>query len=161
MQPIEFRRSSSVSDAARAPVFWEKARRRATAALTQCGGSRLPTVGAPCSLEEYLVGLASRRDDLRVALEQHGEDVLPELLTSRPGVDGWIRFLVGPEGGMAPAEQAACRAADFRFATLGERVLRFETAAIAAATAASLIAGPPTSLVRRKPSRERDAEAAS
>ena len=161
LQPIEFRRSNSVSDAARAPVFWEKARRRAAAALTQCGGSRLPTMGAPCPLEEYLSGLASRRDDLRVALVQHGEDSLPELLTNRPGANGWIRLLVGPEGGMAPAEQAACRAAGFCLATLGERVLRFETAAIAAASAVSLIAGPPTPLARRERSRESDAEVAS
>ena len=161
LQPIEFRRSSSVSDAARAPVFWEKARRRAAAALTQCGGSRLPTVGAPCSLEDYLQGLASRGDGLRVALEQHGEDSLPELLASRPGDNGWIRLLVGPEGGVAPAEQTVCRAGGFRFATLGERVLRFETAAIAAASAVSLMAGPLTPMTRRKRSGERDAEVAS
>ena len=161
LQPIEFRRSSSVSDAARAPLFWEKARRRAAAALTQCGGSRLPTVGVPCSLEEYLHGLASRQDDLRVALERSGEESLPELLASRPEANGWIRLLVGPEGGMAPAEQTACQAAGFCLARLGERVLRFETAAIAAVSAVSLIAGPLTPMARRERSGKRDAEVAS
>lgn len=161
LQPIEFRRSSSVADAARAPLFWEKARRRAAAALTQCGGSRLPTLGAPCSLDEYLTAAASRQDDLRVALDRSGEDSLPELLSSRPGANGWIRLLVGPEGGMAPAEQTACRAAGFRFATLGQRVLRFETAAIAGAAAVHLIAGPLTPVTRSERSEAGDAEVAS
>jgi 16S rRNA (uracil1498-N3)-methyltransferase len=161
LQPVEFRRSSSVSDAARAPVFWEKARRRAAAALTQCGGSRLPTVGAPRSLADYLLGMGSEQDDLRVALEQQGECSLPELLASRPPPNGWMHLLVGPEGGVTPAEQIACRDAGFRFAKLGERVLRFETAAIAAVSAVSLLTGPPTPPARRGRPGGRDAEVAS
>jgi hypothetical protein len=62
---------------------------------------------------------------------------------------------------MAPAEQTACQAAGFRLTRLGERVLRFETAAIAAASAVSLIAGPLTSMARRERSGKRDAEVAS
>jgi 16S rRNA (uracil1498-N3)-methyltransferase len=162
LQPIEFRRSSSVSDAARAPAFWGKARRKAAAALTQCGGSRLPSLRAPCSLEEYLTAPASRRDRLRVALDRSGEDSLSELLSSsRPGANGWILLLVGPEGGMAPAERTACRAAGFRFATLGQRVLRFETAAVAGVTAVSLMARPRAPATRSERSEVGDAEVPS
>lgn len=161
LQPIAFERSSSVSDAARAPAFWEKARRRAAAALTQCGGSRLPTVGTPCPLDEYLQGLSATRDGLRVSLERDAEESLHELLASRSAAADRIRLLVGPEGGMAPAEQSACRDAGFTLATLGDRVLRFETAAITAATAAALISGTFTPAARRGRLRERDAEIAS
>lgn len=142
LQPVEFQRSRSVSDAARSPAFWAKARRRAAAALVQCGGARMPTVDPPRSLEEYLLRLPPVRDDLRIALEPGGEGSLPELLASGPGRGGRTRIVVGPEGGMTPVEQAACRAAGFRLARLGERVMRFETAAIAAAVAAGLLTGP-------------------
>lgn len=155
LQPIEFRRSGSVSDAARSPAFWERARRRAAAALTQCGGSRLPSLAAPCALEEYVARLASRQDGLRIALERDADGTLSALLTRGSVADGTIRLLVGPEGGLVPAERAACRAAGFRLATLGERVLRFETAAIVAAAAAGLIGEqqPPTAGRRGAPDR--------
>ena len=98
LQPIDFQRSRSVSDAARSAAFWEKARRRATAALVQCGGSRLPAVEASCSLEEYLLGLAPVGGDLRIALQPGGGESLRELLGNGGG--GRIRIVVGPEGGM-------------------------------------------------------------
>lgn len=41
--------------------------------------------------------------------------------------------VVGPEGGFTPAELAAAEAAGVRFATLGRRILRSETVAVAAA----------------------------
>jgi 16S rRNA (uracil1498-N3)-methyltransferase len=160
LQPIAFRRSSSVSDASRAPAFWDKAKRRAAAALTQCGGSRLPTVREPCALGEYLQGLSAHADGLRVALDRDGEDSLNDLLASRPKVEDRVHLLVGPEGGMVPAEQAACRDAGFRLATLGERVLRFETAAIAAAAATGLFLGSVTPPARSGRSRDGDTEIA-
>jgi len=41
-------------------------------------------------------------------------------------------FLSGPEGGLSAAEESAARAAGFRPVTLGQRVLRAETAALTA-----------------------------
>jgi 16S rRNA (uracil1498-N3)-methyltransferase len=49
---------------------------------------------------------------------------------------GTITLLVGPEGGWDPAERDAAIAAGFRGVALGPRILRTETAAIAALTAA-------------------------
>ena len=40
--------------------------------------------------------------------------------------------MIGPEGGLTSDEVAAATAAGFRIATLGPRILRTETAAIAA-----------------------------
>jgi 16S rRNA (uracil1498-N3)-methyltransferase len=45
-----------------------------------------------------------------------------------------VTVLIGPEGGLAQAEQEAAVAAGFRPVRLGPRVLRTETAAIAALT---------------------------
>jgi 16S rRNA (uracil1498-N3)-methyltransferase len=46
--------------------------------------------------------------------------------------------LSGPEGGLAPAERAAARAAGFQPLTLGPRVLRAETAPLAVLAWAAL-----------------------
>jgi 16S rRNA (uracil1498-N3)-methyltransferase len=48
-----------------------------------------------------------------------------------------VLFLSGPEGGLNPHEDAVARAAGFVPVTLGPRVLRAETAALAALTLAS------------------------
>jgi 16S rRNA (uracil1498-N3)-methyltransferase len=48
-----------------------------------------------------------------------------------------VLFLSGPEGGLNPHEDAQARAAGFVPVTLGPRVLRAETAALAALTLAS------------------------
>jgi 16S rRNA (uracil1498-N3)-methyltransferase len=55
-------------------------------------------------------------------------DARPPGAWERPAA---ITTLSGPEGGLAPAEVAAARAAGFRPLTLGERVLRAETAPLA------------------------------
>jgi 16S rRNA (uracil1498-N3)-methyltransferase len=46
-----------------------------------------------------------------------------------------VRLLSGPEGGLTGAEQAAARAAGFVPVTLGARVLRADTAPLAALAA--------------------------
>ena len=50
-----------------------------------------------------------------------------EATMTLPGIAG-IVLLVGPEGGLSPAETDACRAAGFVAVQLGPRVLRTETA---------------------------------
>jgi len=46
-----------------------------------------------------------------------------------------IHFLSGPEGGLSPAEEAAAQQAGLSPVTLGPRLLRAETAALAALSA--------------------------
>jgi 16S rRNA (uracil1498-N3)-methyltransferase len=52
-----------------------------------------------------------------------------------------LTFLVGPEGGFAPEEEAAARATGFVPLRLGTRVLRTETAALAAVAALQALWG--------------------
>ncbi len=50
-------------------------------------------------------------------------------------------LLIGPEGGLSPAERARTYAVGFRGVRLGPRVLRTETATVAALTALQLLWG--------------------
>jgi 16S rRNA (uracil1498-N3)-methyltransferase len=52
-----------------------------------------------------------------------------------------LLLLVGPAGGFEPAEVTALRAAGFASASLGPRILRAETAAVAAVTIAQAMWG--------------------
>jgi 16S rRNA (uracil1498-N3)-methyltransferase len=100
----------------------------AIAACEQCGRNRLPQVALPARLREFLAAPAG--DTLRLLLSPSAarriEDVPP------PGAGATV--LIGPEGGLSEAEQADARAAGFMAVNLGPRVLRTETAAIAALT---------------------------
>jgi 16S rRNA (uracil1498-N3)-methyltransferase len=49
-----------------------------------------------------------------------------------------VLLLSGPEGGLSPREEAAAREAGFRPVTLGPRVLRADTAPLAALAALTL-----------------------
>jgi 16S rRNA (uracil1498-N3)-methyltransferase len=55
--------------------------------------------------------------------------------------EGPVVLLVGPEGGLAPREQDDARIAGFRALRLGPRVLRTETAALAALAAMQVLWG--------------------
>jgi 16S rRNA (uracil1498-N3)-methyltransferase len=58
---------------------------------------------------------------------------------ARPSAD--IVLLVGPEGGLAPREQQDAKAAGFTAVRLGPRILRTETAAVAALAAMQTLWG--------------------
>ena len=103
----------------------------AIAACEQCGRNRLPEVALPAPLRELLrepVG-GSVRLLLSPAAARRIEDV------PRPesGASG-VTVLIGPEGGLSEEEHAQALAAGFVAVNLGPRVLRTETAAIAALT---------------------------
>ncbi len=62
-------------------------------------------------------------------------------LTAFERPSGAIRLLIGPEGGLAPEELAAAHRAGFRTVSLGPRVLRTETAGVAALAAMNALWG--------------------
>jgi 16S rRNA (uracil1498-N3)-methyltransferase len=65
----------------------------------------------------------------RLLLDEDGVTPLLTILRSTPGE---IALLTGPEGGWTSQERAASRDAGWSPATLGQSVLRAETAALAA-----------------------------
>ncbi len=113
----------------------------AQAACEQCGRNRLPEVLPVQEIARWLSapapdGLAG--EPLKCVLSlADGTRPLGEVL-ARAAPDRPVLFLSGAEGGLSPAEDAQARAAGFVPVTLGPRILRAETAALAALTLAAL-----------------------
>jgi len=103
----------------------------AVAACEQCGGNRVPTVAPVADLGAWLrgsEGVAPLRCVLSLA---EGSRPLSEVLDGQPAGTP-VLFLSGPEGGLSAQEDALARTAGFVPVTLGPRILRAETAALAA-----------------------------
>jgi 16S rRNA (uracil1498-N3)-methyltransferase len=114
-------------DLGRGAARAERWRRIAAAAARQCGRGDVPAVDEPAPLAGALA--AAPAGFRKVLLYEGGGEPLAAALD--PEAPGHLA-IVGPEGGFAPEEVAACAAAGARLATLGPRVLRAETAALAA-----------------------------
>lgn len=103
----------------------------ASAACEQCGGNRVPLVHPVRTLASWLGTAPDTADRVRLLLSLQA-DAVP----LRARVDGApvqaVTFLSGPEGGLSSAEESLALAQGFHPVTLGPRVLRAETAALAA-----------------------------
>lgn len=107
----------------------ERWRRIAIEAARQCGRGDAPKVEAPAPILEVVAGLAGdvyTSAPRGVCLAPGGRVHLGEVLRALPPAAGFT-VIVGPEGGLSPAEIAACEAAGFPSARLGPLVLRTET----------------------------------
>ncbi len=102
-------------------------RRVAQSACEQCGRNRLAEIFAPMRLEDW----AERQTGLRLFLHPEGGQRLRDL----PPPTGPVCLLSGPEGGFAEHERKSALAAGFIALRLGPRILRTETAALAALAA--------------------------
>ena len=112
---------------------WDKV---ASGAAEQCGRAVVPEIAATTTLERLVADPFP--GDRVVLLETPGEPSLDALFTEPPSA---LLLLVGPAGGFEPAEVEALRRAGFRAAALGPRVLRSETAAVAALAVAQALWG--------------------
>jgi 16S rRNA (uracil1498-N3)-methyltransferase len=101
----------------------------AASACEQCGRNRLPHIDAPVSVTEWLAQQAAATD-LKLVLSLHDQAKTLSQIQS-PGEEP-VTVFNGPEGGLTDEEDAAARQAGFAPVTLGSRVLRAETAALAA-----------------------------
>lgn len=113
------------ADAEKKRVRWQ---RIATEAAMQCGRGVIPTVGAPVSFAEALRSAAGLR---LFCYEEERTVHLRDALVSAEA-QGEVRevaVFVGPEGGFAPDEAEAARAAGAVSVSLGHRILRTESAA--------------------------------
>ena len=103
---------------------WEKI---AIEAAKQCGRGRLPKIG---SLRDYRTALLSApSDSLRFILWEKEGRRLKEIL-GRARKQNRIFFIVGPEGGFSRQEVEEAMEKAFVPVTLGERILRAETASL-------------------------------
>jgi 16S rRNA (uracil1498-N3)-methyltransferase len=111
----------------------------AVSACEQCGRNRVPSVDTPLPLLNYLGALAAHAkegDVLRLVLEperaQRTERGARSIDTASSQSASRAQIAIGPEGGFAPEELEAFDLSAFSRVGLGPRVLRTETAAIAA-----------------------------
>jgi 16S rRNA (uracil1498-N3)-methyltransferase len=112
----------------------------AVSACEQCTRNRVPPLHTPADLEDWLEGGAKQLPPgtLRLLLSLgEGTRPLGEILDAT-AEDAPVVFLSGPEGGLSPSEEALARAQGFVPVTLGPRVLRAETAPLAALAALTL-----------------------
>lgn len=128
--PAESRRSVVRLSGERAARRLEHWRGVAVAACEQCGRNRLPEVAAIGSVTQALASLPERAGALKLMFLPEATQTLADL--PPPSA---VSLLVGAEGGLDPLEEQAALAAGFVPVRLGPRVLRTETAGLAALAA--------------------------
>jgi 16S rRNA (uracil1498-N3)-methyltransferase len=104
----------------------------AASACEQSGRNQVPSVAQPLPLRDWLAGLvAMAADELRLLLSL---DPAARPLGQQPALAQarGLTLLSGPEGGLSPAEQALALQHGFVATSLGSRVLRADTAPLAA-----------------------------
>ncbi len=116
-------------------VHWQSI---AVAACEQCGRNRVPLIQEPLALARWFQqrrAAPSSEDAATLVLSlQPGSRDLREWNTEPASKALAITFLCGPEGGLGAAEEALAVGGGFQPVSLGTRVLRSETAALAALT---------------------------
>lgn len=111
---------------------WQKI---AIAACEQCGRNRIPEIRPMMKLQDWC---AENDGALKLNLHpraQYSIRTLPKM------PEQGVRLLIGSEGGLSPQEIAQTEQQGFTEILLGPRVLRTETAALAAITALQLTFG--------------------
>ena len=108
----------------------------AVSACEQCGGNRVPTVHPVQTLAQWLKTLpVAAADSQRLLLSLRESSAA---LHTRP-LTQEATFLSGPEGGLGSTEEDLALAHGFAPVSLGSRILRAETAALAALTTLALL----------------------
>lgn len=128
--PVETRRSVMRLAHERAERRVEHWQNLVISACEQCGRNRVPTVHPVSQLPDWLGAHPAAQSELRLILSASASTRLQDL---RPGER--VTLMAGPEGGFAPEELAMTTACAFTAVRLGPRILRTETAALAALAA--------------------------
>jgi len=132
--PVDSRRSVtrlSGERAARRVAHWQGV---AAAACEQCGRNQVPQLAPLERLENWLARPAS--GPLRLILAPDAEQALVDL----PPVTN-VQMLIGAEGGLDPQEIVVAQQVGFKAVRMGPRILRTETAGLAALAAMQALWG--------------------
>ncbi len=104
-------------------------------ACEQCGRNRLPELHEPLRLADWAAAIATE-PGLRLALDPHGNASARNLT-----IEDSATLAVGPEGGLSEHDLVTLQQAGFRGLRLGPRILRTETAGLAALAALQALHG--------------------
>jgi 16S rRNA (uracil1498-N3)-methyltransferase len=128
--PFTATRSVPVPDPARVASRLQRWERIAQEAIKQCGRTRIPEILAPVSFDEVLS--LSRTCDRRIVFWEKSS--LSVTLSRGNGPSPCrVMLLIGPEGGLSDPEVLKAETHGFEAFSLGPRILRAETATLAAA----------------------------
>ena len=105
---------------------WQKIAREAS---KQCRRSTVPEIAPIQNLKEYLEGLNEGERGIVLWEEEHSRGI-KNILKKQQG-DSLMVF-VGPEGGFSPEEVDRIKKKGILSVTLGQRILRTETAGLVA-----------------------------
>ncbi|MCL1964911.1 MAG: 16S rRNA (uracil(1498)-N(3))-methyltransferase [Firmicutes bacterium] len=136
LQPVLF--SRCVQDAKSAEKWLLRLRRIAREAAKQCGRGQVPMVGHPMAFAEMARRLGGHELTL-VPWEEAEGPYIRDVLKDHPARE--IALVIGPEGGIAPEEIRQLVAMGAKTVTLGPRILRTETAGMAALAAILTLTG--------------------
>ena len=131
--PFESKRCIKRPKAEKADKQTERLLKIAKEAAKQCGRGRLPEVSAPVSFSEMVRAASGAGLSLLCYEDEKGLSI-KKVLEGAPCVKD-IAVIVGCEGGFAPEEAEECKAAGILSVSLGERILRCETAPLFALSA--------------------------
>lgn len=142
--PIACARSVVQLDIERANKRQEHWRATAIAACEQCGRNRLPIIEPVRSLADALEALSTAEYAdfaTRGLLDPQAALTLAQWVSRATASSAPVALLIGPEGGLQDSEQTIAEQHDFTALRLGPRILRTETAALAALAAIQSLAG--------------------
>lgn len=108
---------------------WERIAREA---VKQCRRGRVPDILAVGRLDDVV--REAGRYDICIMFWEGAREPLPAVAGGDADSPRRVLVVVGPEGGFAEEEAEAAAQAGFRLASLGPRILRAETATLAACT---------------------------
>ena len=136
IQPVQTQRSVAKLSAERAEKRTDHWRGVTISACEQCGRNQLPVVHAPQEFGAWLTAMRQTAHNkfilLPSAISTLHEQTKPQ---------GTVILLIGPEGGFEEEEAQLAQHSGFIAVRLGGRILRTETAAVAAITAMQTLWG--------------------
>lgn len=134
IQPLAMRRSVVKLSSERAEKRVSHWQGIVMSACEQCGRNHLPVVAPPLDIPQWL---ATAPQGLKLFLSPDADLPMKQL----PQPSGPVWLMAGPEGGFEPEESVLIRDFGFTPVRLGPRILRTETAALAAVAAMQVLWG--------------------
>ncbi len=104
-------------------------------ACEQSGRARLPEIIEPCPLSHWPL---QDKNFNKFALDPNGVFGFSDLASTKPIA---VTFAIGPEGGFSERDLATLKAGGFQGLRMGPRILRTETAGLAAIAALNVLCG--------------------
>ena len=134
IQPIAAERSVGRLQGDRVEKRLDRWRSVVIAAAQQCGRNTLPDILPPKPLEQVI---KSSGTGSCILFSPRASLTLPAWAKQQEPHD--ITVLIGPEGGFSPSEEQSAAESGVVFLSMGDRILRTETAGLAAVSAISAI----------------------